>query len=35
MKGANPYYLYDRAEEQEEECNCPVCQLSRQINLMN
>ncbi|EPR9911500.1 AbrB family transcriptional regulator [Escherichia coli] len=26
---------YFFAKEQEEECNCPVCQLSRQINLMH
>ncbi|MEE7152563.1 AbrB family transcriptional regulator [Escherichia coli O2:H6] len=26
---------YFFAKEQEEECDCPVCQLSRQINLMH
>ncbi|EII8725353.1 AbrB family transcriptional regulator [Escherichia coli] len=29
---AAAYFL---AKELEEECNCPVCQLSRQINLMH
>lgn len=29
---AAAYFL---AKEPEEECNCPVCQLSRQINLMH